>query len=107
MSLHRNDQPTSRNALGSHPYDFGVHGMHDVAVENVRDGEVGAEISAFVDGARSVPPEDVGVAAASWRFWRRCFSPFHAGHRGTIGRHGGPFDRDDMGERRARMRLGT
>ena len=60
MSLHGNDRPTSRNALGSHPYDFGVHGMHDVVVENIRDGEVGAEISAFVDGARSVPAGGCG-----------------------------------------------
>lgn len=49
--------------------------MHDVAVENVRDGEVGVEISAFVDGARSVPPEDVGVAGGFMAFLEAVFRP--------------------------------
>ena len=49
--------------------------MHDVVVENVRDGEVGAEILAFVDGARCVPPEDVGVAGGFMVFLEAVFQP--------------------------------
>ena len=90
-----------------HLHDFGDYWMHDVVVEKVREGEAGAEIPALVDGARRLPSEDVGVAGGFMGFPEAVFGPFHTEHTETIGWHGGPFDPDDMDERRARMRLGT
>ena len=84
-------------------YDFGDHWMHDVVVEGVRDGEAGAEYPAFVDGVRRCPPEDVGGAPGFMEFLEAALDPFHAEHAPMIEWYGGPFDPDDIDERRVRM----
>ena len=84
-------------------YDFGDHWMHDVVVEGVRDGEAGAEYPAFVDGVRRCPPEDVGGAPGFMEFLEAALVPFHAEHAPMIEWYGGPFDPDDIDERRVRM----
>ena len=84
-------------------YDFGDNWLHDVIVEGVRDGAAGEEFPAFVDGARRCPPEDVGGVHVFIEFLEAALDPFHEEHARMIEWYGGPFDPDDIDERRVRM----
>ena len=84
-------------------YDFGDHWLHEVIVEEVRAGEADAEFPAFVDGARRCPPEDVGGVHGFMQFLEAVLDRFHEDHSSMIDWYGGPYDPEDIDERRVRM----
>ena len=53
---------------------------HDVIVEQVREGDAGAEYPAIVDGARRCPPEKVGGTLWFMEFLEAMLNPFHQKH---------------------------
>ena len=55
---------------------------HDVIVEQVREGDAGAEYPAIVDGARRCPPRRSAARSGSWNSWRRCSIPSTRNTRG-------------------------
>ena len=84
-------------------YDYGDNWRHDVIVEEVRDGDPDVEYSAFVDGARRCPPEDVGGPDGFMGFVEAVLDPAHEEHRAMLEWYGGPFDPSGLDEARARL----
>jgi hypothetical protein len=86
-------------------YDFGDYWRHDVTIEDLRDGSPDVDYPAFVDGARRGPPEDVGGGGGFMEFLEAVLDPTHEEHERMLEWYGGPFDPDDIDERRIRMVL--
>ena len=87
-------------------YDFGDNWRHDVLVEEFRDGEEDTEYPAFVDGARRAPPEDVGGTHGFMEFLEAVLDASNEEHHRMTEWYGGPFDPEDIDERRVREILG-
>ena len=84
-------------------FDSSDQWRHDVILEEVREGDVGAEYPAFVDGARRCPPEKVGGTGGFMEFLEAMLNPFHQEHARMRGWYGGGFDPDDIDERSVRI----
>ena len=65
-------------------YDYGDNRRLDVIVEAVRDSDPAIEHSAFVDGARRCPPEDVGGPDGLMDFLEAILDPAHEEHRAML-----------------------
>ena len=76
---------------------------HDVIVEEVREGDAGAEYPEFVDGARRCPPEKVGGTHGFMEFLEAMLNPLHPEHARMREWYGGRFDPDDIDEREVRI----
>jgi hypothetical protein len=87
-------------------YDFGDDWRHDVVVEEVFEGKPDVDYPTFVDGARRGPPEDVGSASGFMEFLEAALDPTHEEHARMVEWYGGPFDPNDIDEKRIRMILG-
>lgn len=84
-------------------YDFGDNWQHHITIEDVRQGEPGAEYPRFVAGARRAPPEDVGGISGFEEFLEAVTDPAHEDHERLLTWCGGSFDPDDIDERHVRM----
>ena len=86
-------------------YDFGDNWEHEVAVEELRDGDAETDYPAFFDGERRCPPEDVGSAPGYMDFIEAVLNPAHEEHERLVTWYGGPYDPADIDERRIRALL--
>ncbi len=83
-------------------YDFGDDWRHEVIVEDIRDGEADTDYPSFIEGARRCPPEDVGGCMGYDAFLEAVSDPTHEEHQQMLAWYGGPYDPDDIDERRVR-----
>ncbi len=81
-------------------YDFGDNWEHTVLVEAVLDADPALEYPRFLAGERRGPPEDVGGTEGYYEFVKAATRPRHREHRQVLEWYGGPYDPDDIDERR-------
>lgn len=86
-------------------YDFGDHWEHLVEVKREIPLLPGEEVPILLAGARRCPPEDVGSLHGFADFLAAMADPKHPEHEETMTWYGGPFDPDDIDERRINERL--
>ena len=84
-------------------YDFGDDWRHRITIEDVRQGDPGAEYPHFVAGERRAPPEDVGGTTGFEEFLEAMADPEHEDHERMLEWYGKRFDPDDIDERHVRM----
>ena len=84
-------------------YDFGDNWRHRITVLNVRQGDADVEYPRFIAGARRAPPEDVGSISGFEEFLEAVADPEHEQHKRMLEWYDGPFDPDDIDERRLHM----
>lgn len=84
-------------------YDFGDNWQHRITVLDVRQGDTDIEYPRFIAGARRAPPEDVGSISGFEEFLEAVTDPEHEQHARMLEWYDGPFDPDDIDERRLHM----
>jgi hypothetical protein len=84
-------------------YDFGDNWRHRITVLDVQQGNADVEYPRFIAGARRAPPEDVGSISGFEEFLEAMADPEHEQHERMLEWCDGPFDPDDIDERRLHM----
>ncbi len=91
----------------TYEYDFGDGWIHDVTIEDIRDGSDHVDYPAFVDGARRCPPEDCGGTCGFLEFLEAILDPGHEQYEQMKvwyeSFYGRPFDPEDFDEERVRV----
>lgn len=102
----RLDDLTASNIKNfSYLYDMGDNWEHDLRIEKILPADPAVLYPLYIDGAGGCPPEDVGGIPGFYGFLDALEDPKHPDHHHLMEWHGGPFNKNTVGEDKIRKRL--